>query len=58
MRVKVLVPIIFFLNWVGSLVSEKHMFPAGIYLFKVNNGNTRTMCEICSNVILVFLLIF
>ena len=21
---------------------------AGIYLFKVNNGNTRTMCEICS----------
>ena len=23
-------------------------FPAGIYLFEVNNGNTRTMCEICS----------
>ena len=23
-------------------------FPAGIYLIKVNNGNTRTMCEICS----------
>ena len=22
--------------------------PAGIYLFKVNNGNTRTMFEICS----------
>ena len=22
--------------------------PAGIYLFKVNNGNTRTICEICS----------
>ena len=22
--------------------------PAAIYLFKVNNGNTRTMCEICS----------
>ena len=22
--------------------------PAGIYLFKVNNGNTTTMCEICS----------
>ena len=20
----------------------------GIYLFKVNNGNTKTMCEICS----------
>ena len=24
--------------------------PAGIYLFKVRNGNTRTMCEICSKV--------
>ena len=23
-------------------------FPAGLYLFKVNNRNTRTMCEICS----------
>ena len=23
-------------------------FPAGIYLFKVNSRNTRTMCEICS----------
>ena len=23
--------------------------PAGIYLFKVNIGNTRAMCEICSN---------
>ena len=22
--------------------------PAGIYLFKVNNRNTRTKCEICS----------
>ena len=22
---------------------------AGIYLLKVNNGNTRTRCEICSN---------
>ena len=24
------------------------LFPAGIYLFKVNNRNTRTMWEICS----------
>ena len=24
------------------------MTPAGIYLFKVNNRNTRTRCEICS----------
>ena len=23
-------------------------FPAGKYMFKVNNRNTRTMCEICS----------
>ena len=23
-------------------------FPAGIYLFKVNDGDTRTICEICS----------
>ena len=23
-------------------------FPAGIYLLKVNNRNTRTKCEICS----------
>ena len=23
-------------------------FPDGIYLLKVNNGNTRTKCEICS----------
>ena len=22
-------------------------YPAGIYLFKVNNGNARRMCEIC-----------
>ena len=24
-------------------------YPVGIYLFNVNNGNTKTMCEICSN---------
>ena len=24
------------------------MFPAGIYMFKVNNRNTRKRCEICS----------
>ena len=26
----------------------KRHYPAGIYLFKVNNRNTRTRCEICS----------
>ena len=25
----------------------KNFIPVGIYLFKVNYGNTRTMCEIC-----------
>ena len=25
-----------------------YQYPAGIYLFKVKNRNTRTMCEICS----------
>ena len=28
------------------------MFPVGIYLFHVNNRNTRTMCEICSKLII------
>ena len=23
--------------------------PAGIHLFEVKKGNTRTMCEVCSN---------
>ena len=27
---------------------SKYNFPAGIYLLKVNNKNTRTRCEICS----------
>ena len=27
------------------------LYPAGIYLFKVNNRNTRTRCEICSKLI-------
>ena len=26
----------------------KENSPAGIYLFKVNNKNTKTRCEICS----------
>ena len=26
-------------------------YPANIYLFKVNNRNTRTRCEICPNLI-------
>ena len=31
------------LNEIKQLV-----FSAGIYLFKFNNGNVRTMCEVCS----------
>ena len=31
-----------------SNTSFLFQYPAGIYLFKVNNGNTRAMCEICS----------
>ena len=50
-------------KWVICLVI---MFPAGIYLFKVSNRNTRTRCEICSkltikaserHLVLVFLLL-
>ena len=29
-------------------LSEVKLFPANIYLFKVNNRNTRKRCEICS----------
>ena len=32
----------YFLNMI------KLSLPARIYLFEVNNGNTRTICEICS----------
>ena len=33
-----------------GLAHSRHCYryPAGIYLFKVNNRNTRTRCEICS----------
>ena len=27
---------------------NRSQFPAGNYMFKVKNGNTRTRCEICS----------
>ena len=29
-------------------IDLKCIVPAGIYMFKVNNRNTRTRCEICS----------
>ena len=31
-----------------AALSSGFLFPAGIYLLKVNNRNTRTRCEICS----------
>ena len=38
-----------FLDKLGEGISESDKtFPADIYLFKVNNRNTRTRCEICS----------
>ena len=30
------------------LIPSFNEYPAGIYLLKVNNRNTRTRCEICS----------
>ena len=30
-----------------SLLKIILSYPANIYLLKVNNGNTRTICEIC-----------
>ena len=37
---------------VYSLLIYHFYIPAGIYLLKVNNGNTRTRCEICSKLII------
>ena len=36
------------LKCVKYSIGETKSIPAGIYLFKVNNRNTRTRCEICS----------
>ena len=37
------------MQWVKELLQkEKDIYPADIYLFKVNNRNTRTICEISS----------
>ena len=33
----------------NPVFSPRQDYPTGIYLFKVNNTNTRTICEICSN---------
>ena len=33
---------------INSLVRVPLKLTIGVYLLKVNNGNTRTICEICS----------
>ena len=33
-------------SYVTKATTLLDLYPAGIYLFKVNNGNTKTMCEI------------
>ena len=33
---------------INDYASIHHIFPAGNCMFKVNNRNTRTWCEICS----------
>ena len=32
----------------SAVICKQKTFPAGIYLLKVNNRNTRIRCEICS----------
>ena len=41
--------LIFSLMWPpNDVVSHRRLYPAGIYLLKFNNRNTKTRCEICS----------
>ena len=35
-------------GWKASISEDTEGYPIGIYMFKVNNRNTRTRCEICS----------
>ena len=32
--------------------TKRRLYPANIYLFKVNNKNTRAMCETCSKLVI------
>ena len=40
----------FFFNhmFLHTFLQISFTYPAGIYMFKVNNRNTRTRCEMCS----------
>ena len=41
--------LIFSLMWPpNDVLSHRRLYPAGIYLLKFNNRNTKTRCEICS----------
>ena len=35
-------------HWEERVVQQRNPNPAGNYMFKVNNRNSRTRCEICS----------
>ena len=47
-----------FLIWVQSMQGWTATTPAGNYMFKVYNRNTRTRCEICSKLTLLFQALF
>ena len=36
------------ISFSGTSDNDKRLNPVGIYMLKVNNGNTRIRCEICS----------
>ena len=40
--------VVILLSFRNRFVEEIDCYPAGNYIFKVNNRNTKTKCEICS----------
>ena len=47
-------------NQTSKIMGKNSFYPAGIYMLKDNNRNTRTRCEICSELTIkipVFLLL-
>ena len=39
-----------FIQMFDKVLNTPLIYPAGIYMFKVNNRNTRARCEICSTI--------
>ena len=37
--------------WIQNILNKNDLYPAGSYMFKVDNRNTRTRCEIWSKLI-------